>query len=246
VNYDRAELLDRLAAEYVFGTMSGRVRRRFARLRAHLPAADAAASAWEARTGALARSVPPVAPSPGLWNAIDRRTGGTGTDVAPATKGTTIGWWAWALPLAGLAFGVIATLAFVRLAPDALVPIDEIVQARGTLPQSYVGLLTDSTGAATILASSTRHGRTMTIKVLRPIDVPSGKVLELWALPRGGEPFPLGVVPREGQDSFEMADTSEKLLSNVPRLAVSIQDAPAKEGDAPEGFILTGHCVKLW
>ena len=84
MNYDRAELLDRLAAEYVFGTMSGRVRRRFDQLRTRLPAADAAATAWEARTGALARSVPPVAPSPELWSAIDRRTGGTGTEVAPA------------------------------------------------------------------------------------------------------------------------------------------------------------------
>ena len=140
----------------------------------------------------------------------------------------------------------IGTIAFVRVAPDAVVPIAEIVQARGTLPESYVGLLTDSTGAATILASSTRHGRTMSIKVLRPIDVPAGKVLALWALPRGGEPFPLGVVPREGKESFEMPDTSEKLLSNVPRLAVSIEDAPANAGDTPAGFILTGHCVKLW
>ena len=244
MNYDRPGLLDRLAAEYVFGTMNGRVRRRYERLRARLPAADAAATAWEARTGGLARSVPPVEPSPGLWAAIDRRTGGTGVDAV--TPRSRIGWWAWALPLSGLVFGMLATVAFVRLAPDALVPIDAIVQQRGTLPQSYVGLLTDATGAATILASSTRHGRTLTIKVLRPIDVPAGKVLELWALPRGGEPFPLGVVPREGQDSFEMADTSEKLLSNVPRLAVSVEDRPAKAGDEPQGFILTGHCVKLW
>jgi anti-sigma-K factor RskA len=244
VNYDRPELLDRLAADYVFGTMSGPVRRRYERLRARLPAADAAATAWEARTGGLARSVPPVEPSPGLWQAIDRRTGGTG-EAAPSPR-AGIGWWAWALPLTGLVFGALATLAFVRLAPDAVLPIDDIVQARGTLPQSYVGLLTDPSGAATILASSTRHGRTMSIKVLRPIDAPAGKTLVLWALPRGGEPFPLGVVPREGKGEFEMADTSENLLSNVPRLGVSVEDRPAETGASPQGFILTGHCVKLW
>ncbi|MEO8485315.1 MAG: anti-sigma factor [Betaproteobacteria bacterium] len=245
MNYDRPELLDRLAAEYVFGTMTGRVRRRFQRLRASLPAADVAAVAWEARTGGLAQSVPAVAPSPGLWNAIDRRTGGTGAAPEPA-RGGGIGAWAWALPLTGLVFGVLATVGFVRLAPDALVPIDAIVQARGTLPESYVGILTDTTGAATMLASSTRHGTTMSIKVLRPVEVPEGKVLQLWALPRGAEPFPLGVVPREGKDSFEMPETSEKLLSNVPRLAVSIEDKPAAPGTEPQGFILTGHCVKLW
>jgi anti-sigma-K factor RskA len=242
VNYDRPDLLDRLAAEYVFGSMIGPARRRFERLREALPAADAAATAWEVRTAGLARAVPPVQPSAGLWNAIDRRTGGEGAE--PATRRG--GWWTWLAPVAGLAFGVIATLGLVRLTPTSFVPFDDIVQQRGTLPQSYVGLLTDPSGAATMLASSTRHGRTMSIKVLKPVDVPPGKVLQLWALPRDGEPFPLGVVPREGRGAFEMADTSERLLSNVPRLAVSIEDRPAAKGATPQGFILTGHCVKLW
>ena len=242
MNYDRPGLLDRLAAEFVFGTMTGPVRRRFERLRLGLPTADAAASAWEARTAGLARSVTPVAPSPGLWHAIDRRTGGPGAEPVP----THARWWQWLVPAASLAFGVVATIGLVRLAPDAVVPIDAIVQERGALPPSYVGLLTDSTGAATILASSTRHGRTMSIKVLRPIDAPPGKVLQLWALPRDGEPFPLGVVPREGKSAFTMPDTSEKLLSNVPRLAVSVEDAAAAAGASPQGFVLTGHCVKLW
>lgn len=244
MNYDRPDLLERLAAEYVFGAMTGPVRRRFERLRITLPSADAAAVAWEARSGPLARSVPPATPSPRVWSTIDRRTGGTGAPFR--APGTSPVWWRWLAPLAGLAFGVVATIGVVRLAPDAIVPIDEIVQRRSTLPESYVGLLTDTTGAATILASATRHGRTMSIKVLRPIDAPAGMVLQLWALPRDGEPFPLGVVPREGKASFDMRDTSEKLLSNVPRLAVSIEERPALPGQPPSGFILTGHCVKLW
>ena len=39
-----------------------------------------------------------------------------------------------------------------------------------------------------------------------------------------------GVVPSEGKGSFTMPDTSEKLLSSVPRLAVSIEDGPARAG----------------
>ena len=86
--YDRPELLDRLAAEYVFGTMIGPVRRRFERLRLTLPSAEAATVAWEARTAGLARAVPPVVPSPGLWNAIDWSTGGAGAQtIAWRVKG---------------------------------------------------------------------------------------------------------------------------------------------------------------
>jgi anti-sigma-K factor RskA len=242
VNYDRPELLERLAAEFVFGTMTGPVRRRFERLRARLPSADAAAIAWETRTAGLARAVPPVTPSPALWHAIEERIGGAAD--APVERGSP--WWRWLVPAASLAFGIVATVGIVRVMPDAVVPIDAIVQERGTLPPSYVGLLTDASGAPTILASSTRHGRTMSIKVLRPIGAPTGKVLQLWALPREGAPFPLGVVPRDGKATLTMADTSEQLLSNVPRLGVSVEDAPAARGTLPQGFILTGHCVKLW
>ncbi len=242
MNYDRPELLDRLAAEYVFGTMSARVRRRFQAIQRALPAAEQAVQAWERRLTPLARSVPPEQPSAAAWEAIDRRTRGQPSrPVAPA-----FAWLAWLRPVLGVAFGVVATLALVRLYPTAVVPVDAIVQERGTLPESYVGLLTDSANNPVVLASSTRHGRIMSIKILRKVDVPPGKVLQLWALPKDGAAFPLGVVPSEGKGSFRMVDTSEKLLFSVPRLAISAEDAPAGAGTAPAPYLLSGNCVKLW
>jgi anti-sigma-K factor RskA len=242
MNYDRPELLDRLAAEYVFGMMSARVRRRFQTIQRALPAAQQAVQAWEQRMTPLARSVPPEHPSAAAWDAIDRRTGGQASrPVAPASA-----WLAWLKPALGVAFGVVITLGLVRLYPTSVVPVDEIVQQRGTLPASYVGLLTDAANNPVVLASSTRYGRIMSIKILRKVDVPPGKVLQLWALPKEGAAFPLGVVPAEGTGSFQMTDTSEKLLSSVPRLAVSVEDAPARAGVTPAPYVLTGNCVKLW
>ena len=242
MNYDRPELLDRLAAEYVFGTMSARVRRRFQAIQRALPAAEQAVQSWERRLTPLARSVPPEQPSAAAWDAIDRRTGGQ-APRPPTPAFTSL---AWLKPILGVAFGVVATLALVRLYPTAVVPVDEIVQQRGTLPESYVGLLTDAANNPVLLASSTRHGKTMSIKLLRTVDVPAGKVLQLWALPKEGAAFPLGVVPSEGKGAFQLADTSEKLLSSVPRLAVSVEDAPAGAGARPAPYLLTGNCVKLW
>ena len=242
MNYDRPELLDRLAAEYVFGMMSARVRRRFETIARALPAAQHAVAAWERRLTPLARSVPPAQPSAAAWDVIDRRTGGRPAPaVAPASASLSR-----LKPVLGMALGAIATLGLVRLYPTAVVPVDEIVQQRGTLPESYVGLLTDAANNPVVLASSTRHGRTLSIKILRKVDVPVGKILQLWALPKEGAAFPLGVLPSEGKASFRMADTSEKILSSVPRLAVSVEDAPAGAGAAPAPYLLSGNCVKLW
>ena len=245
MKYQQPELLERLAGEYVLGTMSARVRRRFQAIQRASPAAQQAVQAWEQRLSPLAQSVLPVQPSAAAWAAIERRTG---SSAAPAVASAP-GWFAWAhwlKPALGVAFGVVATLGLVRLYPDAVVPVDEIVQSRGILPASYVGLLTDTANNPVVLASSTRHGKTLSIKMLRKVEVPAGKILQLWALPKEGAAFPLGIVPAEGKGTLQMTDTSEKLLSAVPRLAVSVEDAPARPGAAPAAFVLTGNCVKLW
>src|SRR5207247_2341336 len=132
--------------------------------------------------------------------------------------------------------------ALGTLAGPARRPFEDV------LPQSYVGLLTDSAGKPTVLASSKRHGKVMTVKLLQPVAIPAGSVAQLWALPRDGSAaFPVGVVPGSGTATVALADTSEKLFFNVSRLAVSIEAAPAKGGDKPSGdFVLSGHCVKLW
>ena len=245
MNYDRPGLLDRLAAEYVFGTLAPRARRRFERLRRTLPAADSAARDWEAWTGPLALPVPAAMPSPELWAAIERRTGAA-VPASVAADRQRSGWLGFFKPALGFALGAVAALGLVRLYPDSILPIEDIVQSRSALPPSYVGLLTDAEGAPVVLASSTRHGKTLSLKILKPIDVPAGKVLQLWALPNGAAPFPVGAVPASGKAAIALPDSSEKLFSNVPRLAVSVEDQPAAAGATPGAFLLSGHCVKLW
>jgi anti-sigma-K factor RskA len=240
MNYHRPELLDRLASEYVLGTLRGRARRRFEQLLRHLPAAQEAVRAWEARLAPLAIAVPPVRPPARVWAAIESRTSPERRAISFAS------WWK---PLLGFALGSLLTVGLVQWFPASFVSLDGLAQREQALPQSYVGLLLDKEGRPTLLVSSTRHGTRVTVKSLRPIDVPPGKVLQVWALPREGAPFPLGIAtPTKppGSTHFEMSATSEKLLSNVPRLAVSLEDAPARPGAAPGEFILTGHCVKLW
>jgi hypothetical protein len=55
------------------------------------------------------------------------------------------------------------------------------------------------------------------------------------------------VVPGSGSATIRLTDTSDRLFFNVAQLAVSLEPAPSKPGDAPSaGFVLIGHCVKLW
>jgi len=243
MNYLLPERLDRLAREYALGTLAGPARRRFERLLRQAPAAVRAVGAWQERLGGLTGAVPPMQPRESVWRALEQRLFTSSRRAAP--EGPLQ--WLWGVlsvrALGGVLAGVFLCAVLLRLQPGliGMEPQSEV------LPQSYVGLLIDAAGTPTVLASSKRHGRLMTVKLLQPVNIPAGSVAQLWALPRDGSAFPVGVVPGTGTAAVALADTSEKLFFNVSRLAVSIEAAPAKAGDKPSGdFVLSGHCVKLW
>ena len=243
MNYLLPERLDRLAREYALGTLAGPARRRFERLLRQAPAAVRAVGAWQERLGGLTGAVPPMQPRESVWRALEQRLFTSSRRAAP--EGPLQ--WLWGVlsvrALGGVLAGVFLCAVLLRLQPGliGMEPRSEV------LPQSYVGLLIDAAGTPTVLASSKRHGRLMTVKLLQPVNIPAGSVAQLWALPRDGSAFPVGVVPGTGTAAVALTDTSEKLFFNVSRLAVSIEAAPAKAGDKPSGdFVLSGHCVKLW
>lgn len=242
MNYLLPERLDRLAREYALGTLTGPARRRFERVLQQSPAARVAVGVWQQRLVLLEAGAPSMQPRPAVWQGLAQRIA-----AAPSGEG---GWWAglrglWsARSFGGALAGAVLCVAVLRLQPG-LLGLEPQIDA---LPASYVGLLTDAAGRPAVLASSRRQGRQLTVRLLQPIDIPAGRVAQLWALPQdGGAPFPVAVVPATGPALLALGDTSEKLFSKVSRLAVSFEAAPARLGDKPStGFVLSGHCVKLW
>jgi anti-sigma-K factor RskA len=243
MNYLLPERLDRLAREYALGTLAGPARRRFERVLRNAPAAMRAVGAWQERLGGLAGAVPAMQPRDSVWRALEERLFAS---PRVARRGP-LQWLSGVLSaraLGGVLAGALLCVALLRFQPGLI----GLEPQSDTLPQSYVGLLTDAAGRPTVLASSKRHGTVMTVKLLQPVTIPAGSVAQLWALPKDGSAaFPVGVVPGSGSATVALADTSEKLFFNVSQLAVSIEAASAKAGDKPSGeFVLSGHCVKLW
>jgi anti-sigma-K factor RskA len=245
MNYLLPDRLDRLAREYVLGTLTGRARRRFERVLAQTPAAHQAVAGWQARFSVLAAGVPPLQPREAAWQGLERRLFAPAPAPAPAAGG----WWrrllsgpAWGGALAG----VLLCTVVLRMQPGWV----GLETHREALPESYVGLLLDQAGKPTLLASSRRHGREMSLKVLQPVAVPAGKVAQLWAMPNEGAPFPVAVLPplpAKGSVTMALPDSSEALFFKVGRLAIALQDTPARPGDPPPvAPALSGFCVKLW
>ncbi|MBI2769933.1 MAG: anti-sigma factor [Burkholderiales bacterium] len=244
MKYSSPQIVEHLASAYVPGTLEGGARRRFERLARDRADVRLAVTRWEARLGTLAGPVPPVKPSPRVWEAIAART----RPAAQADRAASR-WPAWLRPagfgLGGVAAGVIACAAVMLGAPALFFTSDQIAMRSGErLPSSYVGLLTDAQGNGKLLVSSLRHGRTMTVKVIGPITPPSQGRLVLWAVPADGPAFVLGDVPARGTGVSTMPDTSEKLLAKVGKLLVTQETSAAPT--APGTVIYSGNCAKLW
>jgi anti-sigma-K factor RskA len=245
VNYLLPERLDRLAREYALGTLAGPARRRFERLLRSSPAAALAVGVWQQRLSVLELATLPKQPPEANWRAIEQRLFPAAPQAAPPR-----GAWSWlgallsGRTLGGALAGVLLCAVLLRGQPG-LIGMEPQLDA---LPASYVGLLLDPAGKPTLLASSRRQGRLLTIKMLQPINIPSGQVAQLWALPKDGSaPFPVGTVPAKGTARITLPDASEKLFFTVSQLAVSLEQAPAQAGATPSAaFLLIGHCVKLW
>ena len=240
MRYADPVLIDQLAGAFVLGTLSAGAHRRFERLRTSRPDVALAVREWETRLGFLASTVPPVQAPSRVWRAIDART-----READESRGV-LHWLFAGWGLAGVLSGVAIAFVVMLAAPTLFVSAEQVaLRSDGKLPASYVGLLTDAQGNGKVLVSSLRHGHTMTVKAIGPIDVAApGESLVLWAVPTEGAPFVLGTVPTKGSSTSELPQDSEQLLAKVTKLVVTRESGA--QPASPGAVLYRGNCAKLW
>ncbi|MES2185270.1 MAG: anti-sigma factor [Pseudomonadota bacterium] len=244
---------DRLAGEYVLGTLSA-VRRRGVEARLpQEPGLRAAVAAWEARLLPLTTLAPPVDPSAGLWARIDRSTApaiaptiATETPAVapvPAKRVDTArpgvaGWWN-SLPFwRGLATGglalaaVLASVLLVRQgAPQAL-------------PQYLVVLVAPLDKSPGWVVETSAPGQ-LNLIPLGSTAVPPEKSLQFWTKADGWSgPVSLGLV-KPGQ---VLRVPLEKLPPLQPNqlFELTLEPAAGSPLDRPTGPIqFIGRAVKV-
>jgi len=231
MDYFRAPLADRLAAEYVLGTLRGPARRRFDALLPAHPALRAAVRRWQDALLPLAASVKPVAPSARVWAGIEARLfaesrAASGQPVLPAR------WWQRVLPwraatgfatAAALALGVALTLPQPAQPPIVVVLAPADAAAAGALAK------------ARFVASVSADGRGLVLKPIETLALDPQRALELWAVPGQGAPRSLGLVAADGATKVIRAE----LLRNTAAFAVSLEPAGGSPTGAPTGPIIS-------
>jgi anti-sigma-K factor RskA len=227
MDYSRPELADRLAAEYVAGTLRGPARRRFEALLPAHATLRAATRAWQDRLMPLTSVVTPEQPSAAVWQKIEQRIQPAG---APAALAPT-GWWrqlAFWRAFSGIAALAVVSLSVLLANPGpAQAPI--IVVLSSTAPAEG-----GAVAPASFVASISGDGRALVTKPLTNVSLQAGKALELWSVPSSGAPRSLGLISANGATVFN----KRKVLEGTAALAVSLEPPGGSTTGAPSGPVL--------
>ena len=216
MDYGRPDLADRLAAEYVAGTLRGGARRRFESLLPAHALLRRATHDWQERLMPLTEPITPVQPSGEVWRRVSERIGGGQAKAAPGAWGR-LSFWRGLTAFASIAaIGLAVILANPRALPP---PVVVVLAATNAAP--------GAAQPASLVASISGDGSTLVTRPIVPVSVQADRSLELWAVPKKGAPRSLGVLPG-GSGTVALRGS---VLAGVDTLAVTIEPL----GGSPTG-----------
>jgi anti-sigma-K factor RskA len=217
------ELVDRLAAEYVLGTLRGRARRRFERWFIS-PQVGALVSEWEKRLAGFEPAVTPVAPPTGVWRAIEQRL-----ELGRAKNRTMrrVG-----LAASLLLVGIVGAFLVMRQAPDEVPPPVQLAATEKSFLQAD-----PQTIYWRVEVLGDHQELSLHVHVVH--DLEAGKAHELWALPEGGgAPVSLGLMPHTGDHHRVLSAAQRAALAGSKQIAVSLEPSGGSPTGAPTGPVL--------
>jgi anti-sigma-K factor RskA len=218
------ELVDRLAAEYVLGTLRGRARRRFERWLVS-PQVGEIVKGWEERLAGLEPRLDKVTPPTTVWRGIEDRLE---LRRKPATR--------WLAIAASLIFATVIGFYVLRqppVTPELATTQKALIQENAQTIYWSVELLGDN--------------QELAVHVQATHALEAGKALELWVLPapgvNNGQPVSLGLLPAQGAERRTLTAAQRAALVGAKQLAVSLEPAGGSPTGLPTGPVL--HVASL-
>ena len=178
-------LRDRLAAEYVLGSLRGGARRRFEGWMYSDASLRMLVKEWERRLLPMHEFVRAQEPSPQVWRNIEMRL---------HLKPERSSWHFWRGFGLGTASAAVAAALLVAVS---------LQQLRGPT-YDLVATLTDQQAQPALLVQADTGKRLLQVHIVGGTPVPPDRSLQLWAIPKKGSPRSLGVLGTEGRGTFSL------------------------------------------
>ncbi|MES2205986.1 MAG: anti-sigma factor [Pseudomonadota bacterium] len=233
MNYQKnTELIDKLAAEYVLGTLRHGARKRFEHWMTLDENIRVSVYQWQNKLYPLIDYIPLVTPPARVWQSIEARL------FKPAHS-TSQGWWntlsLWRY-LSGLSLAASALLG-LYIAKQPGLPLQSFTSGQ------YISVLSTAQHEPSIIIDYDELRQQLQLTQLHLNAVPPQKTLELWSISEQGTPVSLGVLKNQKAMVIALHRTQVELLKQTKAIAISLEPLGGSPTGLPTGPVL--HSGKL-
>ncbi|MFZ6843062.1 anti-sigma factor [Undibacterium sp. RuTC16W] len=239
---NKPNLQQKLAAEYVLGTLRGGARRRFEswlNRDAHL---QQVVRQWESNLLPMAEFAKKAQPSSSVWHALEKRLGLTSSSSSSLSER----WAYWRNLREDLAFwrglGMVSTTAAV-----VLVSVLMSKQPDQALPpaSNYVATLSDDKAQPIAVITGDTKRKQLVVRMVSAQNIAADKSLELWAVSKEGKVKSLGLVADNGSITLPMPEYMN--AEATPLLAVTLEPKGGSGNpDKPTGpIVFKGNWLQI-
>ncbi|HEY7929099.1 MAG TPA: anti-sigma factor [Steroidobacteraceae bacterium] len=230
-------------AEYALGVLEADERKAVEEEIRQSPRAAQAVERWQSLLAPMADAITQVAPPAHVWDrireALDRAGEAARPPAAPARADSrarlwdNVGWWR--------GFALAASVAAIALLLIIVAPR----RAPTSAPQPYL--------TATLQQTNGTAGWTVTVDFARerailvpasPQPLPAGRAPELWLIPPGGRPQPVGMISRNASTTLPLGAALLSQLSGAGTFAVSVEPPGGSPTGQPTGPVIAQGAVR--
>jgi len=207
------------AAEYALGVLAGAERDVAAQRVARDRAFAALVAAWEERFAPWAAEIPEVAPPPQVWERIAAQLPGARRQ-RPRFWQSLVFWRGFGIASA-LAAACLAVLLYLSMASQQAALVASI---EGSGQRIFVAVIDVKRAAVAVVPAAYRPDPT--------------RVPELWLIPPGGKPLPLGILPSDRPAQIAIPTTFADQARRDADLAVSLEPPGGSPTGQPTGPVI--------
>lgn len=223
--YQNPEIFEKLAMGYASGTLHGRARLRFEKLKSKHFYLEATTNAYESKFGNLVELLPNERPSDQVWNNIESSI----TKDKEIQDNQKSSWFSWIKPAYAASALALLLAVFLMINPVT----DENI--------AYAAVLED-TQSNPIAITRITPDLSVSVNIMKELKLDDGTVLKLWCHPKdGGKPMEMGVISKTGETTITISPEEYKNMKSIGKLEITADShgsaQPSKRTTLLKGFL---------
>lgn len=236
--YQKPEVFERLAMDYVAGTMHGRARKRFEHLMKQHPFLEAVVEEKSMKFAQLIELLPEEKPAPSVWESINSELNQAELQPLLSKVDKPAPWWSWLFQKGFATAAVLLIITSVVVLKPGGSP---------SIPSAYAATLVSESQEPMVEVVAQKSDMKMMVKLMEPVEVPKGMEMHFWCIAKDkNEPLiNMGTLHAKGMTEVELELRSWQGIVDASMFAISIEPEGSRNASPTGNVLFTGKLKAL-